>query len=65
MNKRLDYYLQADPKLIGLLEDIARKECFVETLKTQHSDSLDFHDISSASLLAALYTAYMLGINAK
>ena len=63
MGKQLDYYIQDDPKVIELLEKIAREECAVDTLKTQYSDGLDFHDISSASLLAALHAAYILGKN--
>ncbi len=45
------------------LEKIARKFCFVNTLKTQNSDDLDFHDISAASLKAALLAAYEAGKN--
>ena len=43
------------------LEQIA-KECLnIETLKTRHSDSLDFYDVSVWSVKEALKVAYKLG----
>ena len=57
------YSIQGNPKVIELLEKIANEECFVETLQTRFSDSLDFHDISAAGLLKALHTAYYAGFN--
>lgn len=57
------YHISGNPKVIELLEKIAREECGVETLQTRFSDSLDFHDISAASLLVALHTAYYAGFN--
>ena len=40
---------------------IASTHCGVETLDTQNSDSLDFHDISVWSLRDALAEAYAAG----
>jgi len=56
------YYIELDEKVLKLLENIAKEECQVSTLITQFSDSLDFHDISSASLLVALNKAYESGL---
>jgi hypothetical protein len=53
-----------DPKIIKQLEKIALEELRINTLKTQYSDSLDFHDVGVTSLLAALYRAYNAGFNA-
>ena len=58
------YHIDGNPKVIALLEKIAKDECFVETLQTRFSDSLDFHDIGVAGLLTALHTAYYKGFNA-
>lgn len=58
------YHIDGNPEVIALLEKIAKDECFVETLQTRYSDSLDFHDISAAGLLTALHTAYYSGYNA-
>lgn len=55
------YHLQLQAKVIEVLERIARDECRIETLQTQHRDSLDFHDVSAASLLCALNAAYEAG----
>lgn len=58
------YYINGKPEVIAALEAIAKQQCFVETLQTRGSDGLDFHDISAASLLAALHEAYYTGFNA-
>ena len=63
MNNKPEYYIKGNPQVIELLEKIAKEECNVETLQTRFSDSLDFHDISVASLLSALHTAYYAGYN--
>ena len=42
-------------------EKIAQKYLFIDTLKTQNSDSLDFHDVSVWGVEAALKAAYELG----
>jgi hypothetical protein len=46
-------------------EKIAQKYLFIDTLKTQNSDSLDFHDVSVWGVEAALQAAYELGRNSK
>jgi hypothetical protein len=43
------------------LELIAKKELFIETLETQNSDSLDFHEISVWGIKAALEAAFNAG----
>lgn len=63
MSQQPKYYIDGDPKVIELLEKIAKDECNVETLQTRWRDALDFHDISVASLLSALHTAYYAGYN--
>ena len=45
------------------LEKIAKEHLGIETLKTQMSDSLDFHEVSVWSLKEALVAAYELGRN--
>ena len=47
-----------------LLEQIALKHFFIETLETQHSDRLDFHDVSVWAIKSALEAAYAAGIAA-
>ena len=46
-------------------EKIAQKYLFIDTLKTQNSDSLDFHDVSVWGVEAALKAAYELGRKSK
>ena len=43
------------------LEQIAQKHLGVSTLKTQLSDSLDFHDLAVWSIEAALKAAFEAG----
>ena len=43
------------------LEKIAKEHLFVDTLKTQNSDRLDFHEVSVWGISAALEAAYLLG----
>lgn len=43
------------------LQEIAKKYLFIETLKTQGSDSLDFHDLSVGCIQEALEAAYAAG----
>ena len=43
------------------LENIAAKELGIESLKTQMSDGLDFHEVAVWSLEEALKAAYELG----
>lgn len=47
--------------VLSLLEDIAKEYLDINTLKTQSSGSLDFHDCSVWSLTEALYMAYEHG----
>ena len=44
-----------------LLEQIANEHLFIETLETQHSDRLDFHDVSVWGVKAALQAAFEAG----
>ena len=44
-----------------LLEQIAKEHLFIETLETQNSDRLDFHDVSVWGVKAALQAAYEAG----
>ena len=48
----------------SLLEEIALKHFFVQTLKTQNSDRLDFHDVSVWAMESALKTAFEAGVQA-
>ena len=43
------------------LQNIAKKHLRIETLLTQNSDSLDFHDLAVWSIEAALKAAYEAG----
>jgi hypothetical protein len=47
------------------LAKIAQECLFIETLDTQNSDSLDFHDVAVWSVQQALYAAYLAGKSAK
>ena len=40
------------------LEQIAKQHLFIETLETQNSDRLDFHDVSVWGVKAALEAAF-------
>ncbi|NBU44344.1 hypothetical protein B9Z47_11425 [Limnohabitans sp. 2KL-1] len=53
--------MKADKKLEQLLDQIAKQHLFIETLETQHSDRLDFHDVSVWGIKAALEAAYEAG----
>ena len=44
-----------------LLEQIAKEHLFIETLEAQHSDRLDFHDVSVWGVKAALEAAFEAG----
>ena len=46
-----------------LIEQIAKKNINVETLKTRNSDSLDFHNVSVSSIKKALEEAFIAGMN--
>ena len=47
-----------------LLTRIAQQHLGIETLETQRSDRLDFHDTAVWSLKAALTAAYQAGVDA-
>jgi hypothetical protein len=44
-----------------IIADIARQQLKIETLETQNSDSLDFHDVSVWGLRTALLCAFEAG----
>ena len=46
-----------------LIEQIAKKNMNVETLKTRNSDSLDFHNVAVWSIKKALEEAFIAGMN--
>ena len=48
----------------ALLLEIATKHFFIETLETQNSDRLDFHDVAVWAIRAALKEAYAAGLAA-
>lgn len=43
------------------LAEIAKEECFFDTLETRYSDSLDFRDVAVWCLRSALEAAYKAG----
>ena len=43
------------------LQEIARKHLHIETLETQKSDRLDFHDVAVWNIEAALKAAFEAG----
>ena len=47
-----------------VIEKIALDHLFIQTLKTQHRDRLDFHDVSVWAVKSALEAAYAEGIAA-
>ena len=49
--------MKQNKDLNKLLEQIALKHFFIETLETQHSDRLDFHDVSVWAVKSALEAA--------
>ena len=56
--------MKQNKDLNKLLEQIALKHFFIETLETKHSDRLDFHDVSVWAVKSALEAAYAAGIEA-
>ena len=50
--------------LDALLTRIAQEHLLIETLETQNSDSLDFHDVSVWGVREALIAAYQAGLAA-
>ena len=53
--------MKQNKDLNKLLEQIALKHFFIETLETQQSDRLDFHDVSVWAVKSALEAAYAAG----
>lgn len=53
--------MKQNKDLNKLLEQIAKEHLFIETLETQHSDRLDFHDVSVWAVKSALEAAYAAG----
>ena len=47
------------------LEQIAKEHLFIETLETQNSDRLDFHDVSVWGVKAALQALRDAGMKVK
>lgn len=47
-----------------VIEKIALDHLFIQTLKTQHRDRLDFHDVAVWAVKSALEAAYAAGIAA-
>ncbi|PUE19801.1 hypothetical protein B9Z43_08240 [Limnohabitans sp. MMS-10A-192] len=47
-----------------LFKRLAKEHLFIDTLQTQHSDRLDFHDVSVWGIKAALQAAYDAGVKA-
>ena len=56
--------MKQNKDLNKLFEQIALKHFFIETLETQHSDRLDFYDVSVWAIKSALEAAYAAGIEA-
>ena len=50
--------------LDALLTRIAQEHLLIDTLETQNSDSLDFHDVSVWGVREALIAAYQAGLAA-
>ncbi len=56
--------MKQNKDLNKLLAQIAKEHLFIETLETQHSDRLDFHDVAVWCIKSALEAAYAAGIAA-
>lgn len=56
--------MKSNTKLNQLLEQIAQQHLFIDTLETQSSDRLDFHDVSVWAVKTALQAAYEAGLKA-
>jgi hypothetical protein len=56
--------VKANKKQEQLLEQIAKQHLLIDTLETQSSDRLDFHDVSVWGVKAALEAAYEAGLKA-
>ncbi len=56
--------MKQNKDLNKLLAQIAKEHLFIQTLETQHSDRLDFHDVAVWAIKSALEAAYAAGIEA-
>ncbi len=56
--------MKQNKDLNKLLAQIAKEHLFIETLETQHSDRLDFHDVAVWAVKSAMEAAYAAGIEA-
>ena len=52
---------QAEKDVEQQLQQIALDHLFIDTLETQNSDRLDFHDVSVWAIKSALLAAYDAG----
>ncbi len=57
--------MKQNKDLNKLLAQIAKEHLFIETLETQHSDRLDFHDVAVWAIKSAMEAAYAAGIEAE
>ena len=48
-----------------ILDSIAAEHLYIDTLKTRHSDSLDFHDLAVWQIKEALEAAFRAGQQSK
>lgn len=60
-SRRVNMPKTTQQQIDQLLTEIAKKHLNLETLETQNSDSLDFHDVAVWSLKDALQEAYEAG----
>jgi len=54
--------MKSKPPLDKLFEQIANEHLYIETLETQHSDRLDFHEVAVWGIKCALAAAYAAGL---
>jgi len=60
--KRLDESDEISKEAMEQFEDIAKTHLGIDTLKTQNSDRLDFHDVAVWNIVKALKLAYQAGV---
>ncbi len=53
------------PDAESAARSLAQKHLNVESLETQNSDSLDFHEVAVWDIKTALEEAFLLGYNAR
>ena len=64
MTKKMSPTALSPDEIELLFESIALDHLFIETLVTQHSDRLDFHDVSVWGVKSALQAAFDAGLRA-